>query len=444
MSSPVGRDERPDDPLLYVPRWAREMQPQPSTIADAPPMAPALASASPAPPRANPPESPRVNPPPRRAAAPAAAPIDAPPTAPMDASLDAASMAAVEAPRMAPGIGGPNLGLPPARQRRFAGDVAIKDLQRRLSLDPDLVLRAPLPARRASAVPWIGRFALVLGLAAIGAFAITLATVPSEVRTNGIAATVAPLLEDLSQANAAPVRLVVESQKGFTNDPLPLGVALNEATGSETLTLVGLANGTRLTAGAPLGLTGWQLAARDLGKAFAYAPKDFVGVMDAAVDLRSPRDRLMDSQIVRLEWVQKKEVRLTPKLEPTKLDQSRVEPNAPDKARLEPTKSDQARSVVQQPSPEEIATLVKRAEDFLKIGDISAARLALRRAANSGHASAALVLGMTFDPQFLAEQGVIGFAPEPTQARAWYERAVELGSTEAARRLERLAITARP
>jgi TPR repeat protein len=99
---------------------------------------------------------------------------------------------------------------------------------------------------------------------------------------------------------------------------------------------------------------------------------------------------------------------------------------------------------MQQLSAEEIATLVRRADDFLKMGDISAARLALRRAANSGHAPAALVLGMTYDPQFLAEQGVIGFAPEPAQARTWYERAVALGSTEAARRLERLAVTARP
>jgi TPR repeat protein len=112
--------------------------------------------------------------------------------------------------------------------------------------------------------------------------------------------------------------------------------------------------------------------------------------------------------------------------------------------KLEPTKPEPSKAVMQQLSAEEIATLVRRADDFLKMGDISAARLALRRAANSGHAPAALVLGMTYDPQFLAEQGVIGFAPEPAQARTWYERAVALGSTEAARRLERLAVTARP
>jgi hypothetical protein len=289
---------------------------------------------------------------------------------------------------------------------------------------------------------------LVLGLAAIAAFAITLVTVPGEVRTNGIAGAVVPLIEDLSRGSTPPVRLVVESQRGFANDPLPLGVALNETVGGEMLTLVGLANGTRLTAGSPLGLTGWQLAARDLGKAFAYAPKDFVGVMDAAVDLRSPRDRLMDSQIVRLEWVQKKETRLAPAsklgLEPGGTEKPKLEPTKLEPMKLEPTKPEPSKAVMQQLSAEEIATLVRRADDFLKMGDISAARLALRRAANSGHAPAALVLGMTYDPQFLAEQGVIGFAPEPAQARTWYERAVALGSTEAARRLERLAVTARP
>ena len=81
---------------------------------------------------------------------------------------------------------------------------------------------------------------------------------------------------------------------------------------------------------------------------------------------------------------------------------------------------------------------MRRGEDFLKNGDIASARLILRRAANAGHAQAALALGVTFDPRFLAEQGVLGFPPDVAQARAWYERAAELGSSEAARRLERL------
>jgi hypothetical protein len=274
-------------------------------------------------------------------------------------------------------------------------------------------------------------------------------------RRNGIVGTMTPIIEDLSRTGREPAHLVVESQKGFANDPLPLGVALNEATGAEMLTLVGLAHGTRLTAGTPLGLTGWQLAARDLGRAFAYAPKDFVGVMDAAVDLRSPRDRLMDSQIVRLEWVQKKQAFAVTKLErgkfePSKLEPSKPEPSKPEPSKPESSKPESSKPVLTKPEPpkpavqaldpEEIATLIKRAEDFMNIGDIVAARLALRRAAAAGNAQASLMLGMTFDPAVLAEQGVFGLAPDEGQARAWYQRAAELGSTEAQRRLERLAV----
>jgi hypothetical protein len=418
MSSPIGKDDdRVDDQLRYAPRWARAAGSDvASRIADAPPTAPSIAPPPAAP---GPVAIPPATPPLASSASAALGMIDAPPL--------------VDGPPMAPGIGGPNL--PPARLRAFAGDVAVKDLRRRLSLDPDLALQPPLQTRREPVVPWVGRLAFVLIAAAALGFGITLLTVPNEMRRNGIVGTMTPIIEDLSRAGREPARMVVESQKGFANDPLPLGVALNEATGAEMLTLVGLAHGTRLTAGAPLGLTGWQLTARDLGRAFAYAPKDFVGVMDAAVDLRSPRDRLMDSQIVRLEWVQKKQTFAV-----SKIDQGKLEPTKLEPAKLEPSKPEPAKPVVQTLDPEEIATLIKRAEDFLRIGDIAAARLALRRAAMAGNAQAALTLGMTFDPAVLAEEGVLGLTPDEGQARAWYQRAVELGSSEARRRLERLAV----
>jgi hypothetical protein len=47
-------------------------------------------------------------------------------------------------------------------------------------------------------------------------------------------------------------------------------------------------------------------------------------------------------------------------------------------------------------------------------------------------------LGSTFDPIVFGELGVLGFTADPVQARAWYERASQLGSPEAARRIERL------
>jgi len=83
-------------------------------------------------------------------------------------------------------------------------------------------------------------------------------------------------------------------------------------------------------------------------------PRILSASMDAAVDLRSPRDRLMDSQIVRLEWIEKKEALWTPKYEPAKPEPPKLEPTKSEPIKPEPTKPP---PVVRQLGPEEIATL---------------------------------------------------------------------------------------
>jgi hypothetical protein len=69
--------------------------------------------------------------------------------------------------------------------------------------------------------------------------------------------------------------------------------------------------------------------------------------------------------------------------------------------------------------------LVKRAENLLAEGDVSAARLTLRRLAEAGNARAALLLGETYADA------------DPATARTWYESAAKFGSDEARRRLDR-------
>jgi hypothetical protein len=85
---------------------------------------------------------------------------------------------------------------------------------------------------------------------------------------------------------------------------------------------------------------------------------------------------------------------------------------------------------------DEIATLLKRGEEFVTQGDIAAARLMLRRAAETRDPRAALALGATYDPRALRALGVLGLAGDAGEARAWYEKAAAYGSAEAARRLE--------
>ena len=83
----------------------------------------------------------------------------------------------------------------------------------------------------------------------------------------------------------------------------------------------------------------------------------------------------------------------------------------------------------------ELEMLVKRGNEFIANGDLAAARLLLRRAAEAGSAEAALALGATFDPVVMQRLGAIGTAPDSAQARQWYQRAAELGSNAALQRL---------
>jgi TPR repeat protein len=90
-------------------------------------------------------------------------------------------------------------------------------------------------------------------------------------------------------------------------------------------------------------------------------------------------------------------------------------------------------------STEEIAMLLKRGEADLMDGDISAARLLLRRAADAGNAEAALALGSTFDPLVVARLGASAAQADVAKAREWYRKAGALGSDLATAQLAKLA-----
>ena len=88
--------------------------------------------------------------------------------------------------------------------------------------------------------------------------------------------------------------------------------------------------------------------------------------------------------------------------------------------------------------PDELAALLNRAKGLLAIGDISSARLLLERAADAQEAEAALILAGTYDPQVLGSQDMRSVTPDPAAARLWYQKAAQLGSADAKRRLGQL------
>ncbi|MBV9458066.1 MAG: sel1 repeat family protein [Bradyrhizobium sp.] len=93
---------------------------------------------------------------------------------------------------------------------------------------------------------------------------------------------------------------------------------------------------------------------------------------------------------------------------------------------------------VRQADPEEMANLMQRAKSFLASGDLMSARLLLERAAEMQGADAALLLAQTYDPDVLGTSDVRNTTPEPAKARAWYQKAAQLGSADAQRRLAQL------
>jgi TPR repeat protein len=87
---------------------------------------------------------------------------------------------------------------------------------------------------------------------------------------------------------------------------------------------------------------------------------------------------------------------------------------------------------------DELTALMTRAKAFLASGDIPPARLLLERAAEAQEASAALMLAQTYDPTVLGTQDIRNITPDPALARSWYQRAAQLGSADAQRRLSQL------
>jgi hypothetical protein len=79
-----------------------------------------------------------------------------------------------------------------------------------------------------------------------------------------------------------------------------------------------------------------------------------------------------------------------------------------------------------------------RGQEQLGRGNIYAARQFFERAAEAGLAESALALAATYDPTELARLSVLGLKAEPAEARKWYEKARELGASEAEARLRRL------
>ena len=294
----------------------------------------------------------------------------------------------------------------------------------------------------------LSRYAPMAGFAAIAAFGITMfAPFQSDSRwptSNKDSDVQVGRISNGPPRNVRPLqRLVTEDERAFANEPILLGVAVAPPTDSGSLSLRGLAHGTRLSAGTALGGDNWEFPLRYLGGVYVYAPPDFVGVMNAMIDLLSPSKQLIDSHPMQLEWMVKANAPQSPgnpeidSATANAVPKMKIDSGSASRVAKPPIDAGtESAAAIRSMDQQEAAALMERGRDLLRNGDVALAQLAFRRLADAGNADAALALAATYDPRYLAGQKLIGIVGDEAKARAWYQRASELGSTEADRILQ--------
>lgn len=86
----------------------------------------------------------------------------------------------------------------------------------------------------------------------------------------------------------------------------------------------------------------------------------------------------------------------------------------------------------------DVEGLLARGNTYLEAGDLVSARGFFKLAAQRGSGTAAMLMGMTYDPGYLELTKVVGLRPNPRQAEAWYLKAIEMDNEEAESRLRTL------
>jgi hypothetical protein len=313
-------------------------------------------------------------------------------------------------------------------------------------------------------------------------------------------------------------RLIVQSSRGNSGEPIPLGLTIHGPAEGAVIFITGLLPGMEVSNLIEVG-DRLEMPATDVRYAWIVPPDGFVGSAVLTAELRLTDDSIADRQAIHLEWVPSSPPRfaenqynreeaagptppvlagerdlekaaVTPSsssLAPEQLDrqdatassspplasernleeaaaipsspslgqsqfgreEAVMPPNFP---RIAQKQVDREQPVAESSLPaiaqrqldrEEVTVLLKRGKDLIANGDIAAARLVLQRAADANDVEATLALAATYDPYVLRELKVYSFAADAGMARAWYEKARELGSPAALRRLEMLTSGAR-
>jgi hypothetical protein len=96
--------------------------------------------------------------------------------------------------------------------------------------------------------------------------------------------------------------LIVQSSRVMAGEPARLRVAVERRAEDTVVIITGLMSGMELSMGRAVGGEAWELPATDLHYAWIAPPGGFVGSATVVVELRLSHDRIIDRQVIQLEW----------------------------------------------------------------------------------------------------------------------------------------------
>src|SRR5262245_25570593 len=197
--------------------------------------------------------------------------------------------------------------------------------------------------------------------------------------------------EKVEVALTAPSQIAAKS-----GEEVPFAIAI-DADGAlparSVIAIRAMPEGATFSQGRPYGTNEWNLTPDEIGDLKLKLPKTLAGGAEIGVALLAADGSILASTSTRLDIL-------------------------PDPNSALVLRSDEAGRV---------ADLIAHGHKMIDVGYFAGARAYFKRAAEAGSGEAALLLGATYDAEFIAKIGAHGIKPDPQQAQIWYDRARKLG-----------------
>lgn len=221
-------------------------------------------------------------------------------------------------------------------------------------------------------------------------------------------AAIAPALDVVAPEPKSEIVLTAPGRlEAMTGDELDFAIAIDSdgaLPARSVIAIRAMPSGASFSQGRPYGTTEWNLRPDEIGDLRLRLPKSATGSSDMRVELMAADGSILASATTRLDIA-----------------------NDP-----------RAALILRAEESDRVADLIAHGQKMIEVGYFAGARAYFKRAAEAGSGDAALLLGATYDPEFIDKIGAHGIKPDPKEAASWYDRAKQLGVEGAEAKLKAL------